>query len=359
MGDISIGGNVTITTTAHVGAGIGSGRNGDCGDINICSYADVTALTMDSYDGSAAIGSGYHGSCTGTISIFSKAKVDAGNMDYGAEKIGAGEGGSCSGGVKIYPDAEINVTMFSTENESKYFYGYADDSSTITKTVEKIIETTGTVTSEVTVPTTVTVTETTVETTTQTVDTFTTVTETVIVPTTTTIITTSMNNAYFQWGARSNQSTALSINDMHTKSLRGEIPSKSDLERLNAMDSDSAEYASFMDTLTAASNMTLDDISVGTRENANVAICVINGALDYALDVSTTLGAHSKRMEVAALNIITMSENVQASESVIRDSDMATAMTNYAKANVLRQAAQSMLALANQNGSNVLTLLQN
>ena len=103
--------------------------------------------------------------------------------------------------------------------------------------------------------------------------------------------------------------------------------------------------------------MTLDDISVGTRENANVAICVINGALDYALDVSTTLGAHSKRMEVAALNIITMSENVQASESVIRDTDMATAMTNYAKANVLRQAAQSMLALANQKSSDVISLL--
>jgi len=85
---------------------------------------------------------------------------------------------------------------------------------------------------------------------------------------------------------------------------------------------------------------------------------VINGALEYALDVSTTLGAHSQRMELAAYNVTTMAENVQASESVIRDTDMAKAMTGYTKANVLRQAAQSMLAQANQNGANVISLLR-
>ena len=51
------------------------------------------------------------------------------------------------------------------------------------------------------------------------------------------------------------------------------------------------------------------------------------------------------------------SENTQSSESTIRDADMAKEMTGYTKANVLAQAAQSMLAQANQNKSNVLQLL--
>ena len=51
-------------------------------------------------------------------------------------------------------------------------------------------------------------------------------------------------------------------------------------------------------------------------------------------------------------------ENVTASESTIRDADMAKAFTDYTKANVLLQTAQSMLAQANQNSSSALSLLQ-
>ena len=54
----------------------------------------------------------------------------------------------------------------------------------------------------------------------------------------------------------------------------------------------------------------------------------------------------------------TASENVTASESTIRDADMAKEMTEYTKNNVLMQAAQSMLAQANQSSSNVLSLLK-
>ena len=62
--------------------------------------------------------------------------------------------------------------------------------------------------------------------------------------------------------------------------------------------------------------------------------------------------------EYTSSNLTTASENVQASESTIRDADMAKEMTNYTKNNVLLQAAQSMLAQANQSSSNVLSLLQ-
>ena len=57
-------------------------------------------------------------------------------------------------------------------------------------------------------------------------------------------------------------------------------------------------------------------------------------------------------------NIVTSREATQISESTIRDADMAKEMTEYTKANVLMQAAQSMLAQANQNSSSVLSLLQ-
>ncbi|MBR2733375.1 MAG: flagellin [Selenomonadaceae bacterium] len=99
-------------------------------------------------------------------------------------------------------------------------------------------------------------------------------------------------------------------------------------------------------------------ISVTTKDNANASINVIENALTKALDQQTTIGAIESRLDYTATNLTTSSENVQAAESTIRDADMAKEMTNYTKANVLLQAAQAMLAQANQNSSAVLSLLQ-
>lgn len=99
-------------------------------------------------------------------------------------------------------------------------------------------------------------------------------------------------------------------------------------------------------------------IDVYTKENANAAINVIENALTKALDQQTTIGAIEARLEYTSTNLTTSSENVQAAESTIRDADMAKEMTNYTKANVLLQAAQAMLAQANQSSSAVLSLLQ-
>ncbi len=101
-----------------------------------------------------------------------------------------------------------------------------------------------------------------------------------------------------------------------------------------------------------------DRIMVTTKENANASINVIENALTKALDQQTTIGAIEARLEYTSTNLTTSSENVQAAESTIRDADMAKEMTNYTKANVLLQAAQAMLAQANQNSSAVLSLLQ-
>ncbi len=99
-------------------------------------------------------------------------------------------------------------------------------------------------------------------------------------------------------------------------------------------------------------------LNIGTRENANAAINVLDNALQKALDQQTTIGAVQSRLEYTSSNLTTASENVTASESTIRDADMAKEMTEYTKNNVLLQAAQSMLSQANQNSSAVLSLLQ-
>ena len=99
-------------------------------------------------------------------------------------------------------------------------------------------------------------------------------------------------------------------------------------------------------------------LSIVTQEKANAAINVLELAIGKALTVQTNIGAVENRMNFTAANITTASENTQATESVIRDADMAREMTAYTKNNVLVQASQSMLAQANQSSSSVLSLLQ-
>ena len=99
-------------------------------------------------------------------------------------------------------------------------------------------------------------------------------------------------------------------------------------------------------------------LNVSTQVKSNAAITVLDNALQEALDQQTTIGSVESRLEYTSSNHTTASENVQASESTIRDADMAKEMTNYTKNNVLLQAAQSMLAQANQSSSSVLSLLQ-
>ena len=99
-------------------------------------------------------------------------------------------------------------------------------------------------------------------------------------------------------------------------------------------------------------------LNISTQEKANAAINVLDNAISKALDQQTTIGSVESRLEYTSSNLTTASENVQSSESTIRDADMAKEMMNYTKNNVLMQAAQSMLAQANQSSSNALSLLQ-
>ena len=100
------------------------------------------------------------------------------------------------------------------------------------------------------------------------------------------------------------------------------------------------------------------NINIAEQSQAQASIEVLDNALSKALDQQTTIGAVQSRLEHTLDNLITARTNVQSAESVIRDADMAKEMTEYTKSNILSQAAQSMLAQSNQQGSNVLSLLQ-
>jgi flagellin len=86
------------------------------------------------------------------------------------------------------------------------------------------------------------------------------------------------------------------------------------------------------------------------------------GALDYAIEkvstVRSNLGATQNRLEHTINNLNTSSENLTAAESRIRDVDMAKEMMNQTKNSILSQAAQAMLAQANQQPQGVLQLLR-
>lgn len=181
-----------------------------------------------------------------------------------------------------------------------------------------------------------------------------------------TVIQNVFNPLKIHYGTKANQATNFYLNDMHTKSLgtsklidnEGNFLVEGDEDRYKALSYDKDKQSDWLETLTLAQNKTIDDISVTTKKNASVSIRVLDGAIEYALDESTRIGAYLQRLEYTDSNITIMGENVQSSESVIRDADMAKEMTEYTKFNVLTQASQAMLAQANQNLSGVLSLLQ-
>ncbi|WP_010681190.1 flagellin N-terminal helical domain-containing protein [Acetivibrio cellulolyticus] len=112
-------------------------------------------------------------------------------------------------------------------------------------------------------------------------------------------------------------------------------------------------------SMTASALGVLDaDIAVDTTANAQSSISVINSAINTVSTQRAKLGAKQNRLEHTINNLDTAAENLQASESRIRDVDMAQEMMSYTKNNILNQAATAMLAQANQAPQGVLQLLQ-
>jgi len=120
------------------------------------------------------------------------------------------------------------------------------------------------------------------------------------------------NAMKFQIGANEGQSTSLSINAMGSKDLG------------------------------------IDKLDLTTQDGADAAITSIDGAITSVSSERAKLGAVQNRLEHTINNLGTSSENLSSAESRIRDVDMAKEMMNFTKNNILSQAAQSMLAQANQ-----------
>ncbi|MBV4437202.1 flagellar hook-associated protein FlgL [Clostridium tyrobutyricum] len=133
---------------------------------------------------------------------------------------------------------------------------------------------------------------------------------------------TSSGAALLQIGANTGQNMSIDINDMRAESLG------------------------------------VASLDVSTQDKANVAIKVIDTATQKVSTERAKLGALSNRLDHTINNLGTSSENLTAAESRIRDVDMASEMSQYSKDNILSQAAQAMLAQANQQPQQVLQLLR-
>ncbi len=109
-----------------------------------------------------------------------------------------------------------------------------------------------------------------------------------------------------------------------------------------------------------ASGLSIQNVSskVSTYLKATAQLSTLDAAIKAVSTQRSKLGALQNRLEHTITNADNTSENLQAAESRIRDVDMAKEMVSYAKSNILQQAAQSMLAQANQSTQGVLSLLQ-
>ena len=99
-------------------------------------------------------------------------------------------------------------------------------------------------------------------------------------------------------------------------------------------------------------------LSIATPEEANRAIGTIDEALKKINKQRADLGAYQNRLDLTVKGLDISAENLQASESRIRDADMASQMVEFTKNSVLQQAGTAMLAQANTQSQNVLSLLR-
>ena len=107
-----------------------------------------------------------------------------------------------------------------------------------------------------------------------------------------------------------------------------------------------------------AEKLDIESLKMSSHGAAGSAMAKITSAIKIVSKERSKLGAIQNRLDYTINNLQNYSENLTSAESNIRDTDMATEMVNYSKNNILQQAAQSMLAQANQSNQSVLSLLQ-
>jgi flagellin len=114
--------------------------------------------------------------------------------------------------------------------------------------------------------------------------------------------------------------------------------------------------AAYIGTMTAGA-LGIDGVAITSPDSANLTIGRVDAALTVVSKQRADLGAYQNRFEMAAQGVAVAAENLQAAESQIRDTDMASQMVEYVKNNILMQAGTAMLAQANIKTQSVLQLL--
>ena len=102
---------------------------------------------------------------------------------------------------------------------------------------------------------------------------------------------------------------------------------------------------------------TLSDAAGGSGTEITPLISVVNKAISQVSIQRSALGALQNRLDHTVANADNMAENLQSSESKIRDANLADEMVSYSASSILQQAGQSMLAQANQATQGILSLL--
>ncbi|MGV8982696.1 flagellin N-terminal helical domain-containing protein [Clostridium sp.] len=151
----------------------------------------------------------------------------------------------------------------------------------------------------------------------------------------------------FQIGANKGQSMALNINDMRSAALK--ITG-------NAGESGFTATNGVTDGTTDIKQEAA--LNLLTKEDATKSLETLDKAIASVSSERGKLGAMQNRLEHTIANLGTSSENLTSAESRIRDVDMAKEMSTFSKNNILNQAAQAMLAQANQQPQQVLALLR-
>lgn len=120
------------------------------------------------------------------------------------------------------------------------------------------------------------------------------------------------------------------------------------------------DLSTLADGVTAA-GLGLDSTDITDKTNATAALAILTsgGTAQTRLNaVIGAIGAAENRLDYAAATLAVRVQNVQAAESVIRDTDVAQEMTQFTKLQILQQAGTAMLAQANSTPQSVLTLLR-
>ncbi|MCB2340751.1 flagellin N-terminal helical domain-containing protein [Clostridium estertheticum] len=158
--------------------------------------------------------------------------------------------------------------------------------------------------------------------------------------------------ATLQIGANTSQQFTVDISDMRSKALG----LSGDAAASGFAATGGSDANALSDSSVAATKEYALDVT--TAPLATAAITTIDAAIKTVSSERAKLGAYTNRLEHTIANLGTTSENMTSAESRIRDVDMAKEMSTFSKNNILSQAAQAMLAQANQQPQQVLQLLR-